>query len=134
MSFNNREEADQTDTDVATVLRAYEAFARGDIDAAVADLDSQVDWIEPDEFPNGGRRLGPIAVAEYLSASREMWSTLQSVPIVYRRNGDLIVVHHVEGRLIDGTLHEATVADVFTVENGVIVRMQAFANPEDAFA
>jgi ketosteroid isomerase-like protein len=73
-----------TDSDVTLVLQAY---ARGDIDAAIADLSPAVAWIEPDEFPNGGPRPGPATVAE------------------------------------------ATVTDVYTVRDGLVVRMQAYADP-----
>jgi len=58
------------DPEVEVVLAAYEAFARGDIDAATKDLDPEVEWVEPIAFPGGGRRVGPAAVAEYLEASR----------------------------------------------------------------
>jgi len=120
-----------TDPDVALVLRAYEAFERGDIEAAVADLHPEVEWIEPDDFPMGGRRVGRAAVAEYLRASRAAWAELRSEPIASRRGTDIVVVHHVVGRLADGTPNEATVADVFTAANGQVVRMQAYADPAD---
>ncbi len=93
----DRVEAERSDPDVALVIRSYEAFARGDIGAAVAPLHPQVEWVEPDEFPNGGRRQGPEAVAEYLHASRAMWAKLRSEPTVYRHGDDLVVFHHVSG-------------------------------------
>ncbi len=40
------------------VLNAYAAYASGDIDGAIAGLHPDVEWIEPDEFPSGGRRQG----------------------------------------------------------------------------
>ncbi len=120
------------DPDVAMVLDAYAAYARGDIEAAVAGLHPEVEWIEPDEFPNGGRRQGPAAVAEYLRSAREMWAELVSESSAVRRGGDIVIIHHVSGRLVDGTEHEATVADVFTVRDGQAVRMRAYADPSEA--
>jgi ketosteroid isomerase-like protein len=120
------------DPDVAMVLDAYAAYARGDIEAAVAGLHPEVEWIEPDEFPNGGRRQGPAAVAEYLRSAREMWAELVSERSAVRRGGDIVIIHHVSGRLVDGTEHEATVADVFTVRDGQAVRMRAYADPSEA--
>ena len=117
---------------MAMVLDAYAAYARGDIEAAVAGLHPEVEWIEPDEFPNGGRRQGPAAVAEYLRSAREMWAELVSEPSAVRRGGDIVIIHHVSGRLVDGTDHEATVADVFTVRDGQAVRMRAYADPAEA--
>jgi ketosteroid isomerase-like protein len=131
--MTTRPTADRTDEDVATILASYEAFAKGDIDAAVEMLDRDVVWNEPDEFPNGGPRKGRDSVAEYLRASRAMWTELESEATPYRHEDDIVIVHHVRGRMADGGMHEATVADVFTVRNGVVVRMQAFADPEAAF-
>ncbi|WP_192809457.1 hypothetical protein [Actinomadura rudentiformis] len=48
-----------------------------------------MEWIEPDELPNGGRRVGPAAVA---------------------------------------------VADVYTVRDGQVIRMRAYAHLDEAFA
>lgn len=90
-----------------------------------------VEWIEPDEFPYGGRRQGPAAVADYLRSSREIWAELVSEASAIRRGNDIVIIHHVSGRLIDGSTREATVADVFTVRNGQAVRMQAYADPAE---
>jgi len=122
------------DPDVTLVLNSYEAFARGDIDQAVAPLHPDVEWVEPDEFPHGGRRQGPEAVADYLRSSRALWAEFASEPTPHRRGDDIVIVHHVSGRLIDGTPHDVTVADVFTVRDGVVVRMKAYADPAEALA
>ena len=122
----------EPDADVALLLRSYAAFARGDIDEAVAPLHPDVEWVEPDEFPNGGRRTGPAAVADYLSQSRAMWAELVSEATPYRRGRDIVIVHHLSGRLTDGSPRDVTVADVFTVQDGRVVRMQAYANPSEA--
>jgi ketosteroid isomerase-like protein len=123
---------DTADPDVALIQEAYAAYARGDIDQVVAGLHPQVVWIEPDEFPGGGRRVGPAAVADYLRASLSGWTELNSAATVYRQGGTVVALHHVSGRLADGTPHEATVADVFTVRGGQVVRMHAYADPADA--
>lgn len=114
------------------VLKSYEAFARGDIEQAVVPLHPDVEWIEPEEFPYGGRRQGPDAVADYLGSSRARWAELVSEPTPHRRGDDIVIVHHVSGRLIDGTAHDVTVADVFTVRDGLVVRMKAYADPAEA--
>jgi ketosteroid isomerase-like protein len=134
MAITDSVPADLAEPEVALVMACYAAFARGDIDAAVAPLHADVEWIEPDEFPGGGRLQGPKAVAEYLRASYAVWAELISEPTPYRHGGDVVIVHHVHGRLADGAQHEATVADVFTVVEGQVVRMRAYADPADAFA
>jgi ketosteroid isomerase-like protein len=122
------------DPEIAVVLAAYAAFARGEIDKAVAKLHPKVEWTEPEEFPYGGRRVGRTAVAEYLRSSRSLWAELVSEPTARRRGNDIVVIHHVHGRLADGTFRDATVADVFTFSNGLVVRMQAYADPAQALA
>lgn len=47
------------DEEVRLVLRGYEVCARDDFDAAVAALAADVEWVEPDDFPDGGARHGP---------------------------------------------------------------------------
>lgn len=120
------------DPDVGMIEAAYAAYARGDIGQVVARLHPQVEWIEPGEFPGGGRRTGPAAVAEYLTASLAGWAELHSSATVYRQGDTIVARHHVQGRLASGAAHEITVADVFTVRDGLVVRMQAYADPADA--
>jgi ketosteroid isomerase-like protein len=47
--------------EIKAVTAAYDAFARGDLDAAVAKLAEDVVWTEPPESPNGGRHVGRSA-------------------------------------------------------------------------
>lgn len=117
------------DADIALVLRAYAAYARGDIDAAVADMHADVAWVEPDEFPDGGARHGPAEVADYLRRSHARWSDLVSEPSASRRGDRIVVLHHMHGHLLDGTAVDDTVADVYTVRDGQVVAMQAYADP-----
>lgn len=125
---------DNADADIEVVRAAYAAFARGDIDAAVAGLAEDVVWVEPDEFPDGGRHDGRAAVHSYLSKSRAMWTELQSSVDVRRHGDDVVAIHSVRGRIADGTEHTNTVADVFTFRDGVVVAMTAYANPADALS
>ncbi|MFJ8475659.1 nuclear transport factor 2 family protein [Kitasatospora sp. NPDC094011] len=123
--------ADPADPDVALVLAAYAAYARGDIDAAVVDLDPDVDWVEPEEFPNGGPHPGRDAVHKYLSAAYAMWRELDSERSAYRRGEEIVVVHRMRGVLTDGVPLEITAADVYTVVEGRVVRMHAHADPAE---
>jgi ketosteroid isomerase-like protein len=117
--------------DVELVLAGYEAYARGDIGAAVASLSPHVEWIEPESFPNGGRLQGRKAVAEYLRLSRERWAELTVEPTPYPRADDVVIVVRHHGRLRDGDAADVTVADVFKIRDGQVVRMEAFADPKE---
>lgn len=70
MSSDRDDDAHGEDADVRLVLDAYRAFVSGDIETATANMHPDVEWIEPDEFPDGGHYRGPAAVAAYLSRSR----------------------------------------------------------------
>jgi ketosteroid isomerase-like protein len=122
------------DPEVEVVLAAYTAFARGDIEAAVADMDPEVEWIEPISFAMGGRRTGTEAVAEYLGASRSGWKHLTSTPTATRVGPEIVVVHKLDGILLDGTPQQAEATDVFRFREGRIGRMRAYEGPEEAFA
>jgi len=122
-----------SEDDVALVLAAYEAWTRGDIDAAVAALHPDVEWTEPDEFPGGGTRRGPAAVAGYLRNSRQTWTDLHSAREAAIVGGEVVVVHHVWGTAADGTSRDVTVADVYTVRDGQVLRMHAHADPDAPF-
>jgi ketosteroid isomerase-like protein len=123
-----------SDQEIEVVLAAYEAFARGDIAAAVRDLDPGVEWMPPAGSENGARRIGPEAVAECLEASRAGWKHLTSDPTVERVGPEIVVVHRLHGNLLDGTPREVESADVFRFLEGRIARMRAYVAPEDAFA
>jgi ketosteroid isomerase-like protein len=96
------------DPDIALIRAACAAYAHGDIDQVVAGLHPQVEWIEPEEFPGGGRRVGPGSVAEYLRASWSSWAELHSSATVCRQGDTVVARHHVHGCLADGTPHDAT--------------------------
>ena len=120
-----------TVTDVELVLSCYAAYAIGDIAGAIAPLHDDVEWIEPEEFPDGGPRRGREAVADYLRGSRARWSDLTVEPQAHERNGRIVVIVRHHGRLTSGTERDVTVADVFTVREGAVVHMQAFADPSE---
>jgi ketosteroid isomerase-like protein len=119
---------------MATLRAAYAAFNRNDIDAAVAGLDPRIEWSEPAEFPGGGAYHGRDAVKEYLTQSRANWTEGASEPERMISAGDRIVVMvHARFRLKDSEIwQDVKLADVYTVHDGKIVAMRAFADRQDA--
>lgn len=122
-------------TQAISALRgAYAAFNRGDIEAAVAPLDSQIEWTEPAEFPGGGTYHGRDAVKQYLTQSRAGADEVISEREQFIVAGDRIVVF-VYARVLPkggGDWQVIRLADVYTLRDGKIVAMRAFANREDA--
>jgi len=119
---------------VATLRDAYAAFNRGDIDAAVAGLDLQIEWSEPESFPGGGTYHGRDGAKRYLAQSRAAWAEVISEPEQFIDAGDRIVVFvHARVRAKGSKdWQEVRVADVYTVRDGKIVAMRAFADRREA--
>lgn len=119
---------------IASLRDAYSAFNRGDIDAAVEGLDLQIEWIEPAEFPGGGTYHGRDGVKHYLTHSRAAWAEVSSQPERFIVAGNRIVVFvHAKVRP-KGTneWQDVKLADVYTVRDGKIVGMRAFADRQEA--
>jgi len=119
---------------IPVLRKAYAAFNRADFKAAVASLDPQIEWTEPAEFPGGGTYHGRDAVKNYLEQSRSAWAEGNSQPEQFIVSDDRIVVFvHAKFRLKDSNQwQEVRLADVYTVYDGKIVKMMAFANRENA--
>jgi uncharacterized protein len=118
-----------------TALRgAYAAFNRGDIDAAVEPLDDQIEWIEPTEFPGGGTYHGRDGAKRYLTQSRAGLAEGTSEPEKFIAAGNRVVVFvraHVRPKG-SGEWLAIDLADVYTIRDGRIVQMQAFADRREA--
>ena len=114
--------------------KAYAAFNRNDIPAALEPLDPQIEWIEPAEFPGGGTYHRHEGVRAYLSQSRAGWAEGSSEPERFIVAGDKIIVFvHARARPKNSTeWHETRLADVFTFHNGKATHMRAFADRRQA--
>jgi len=128
------ETATQTEQAISALRGAYAAFNRNDIAAAVEPLDPQIEWTEPAEFPGGGTYHGHPGVMAYLTQSRAAWAEVSSEPERFIAAGNRIVVFvHARVRPIGSTeWQEVRLADVYTFRNGKAVRMQAFADRQEA--
>ena len=119
---------------IAALRGAYEAFNRGDIDAAVQPLDAQIEWTEPVEFPGGGTYHGRAGVKRYLTQSRAAWAEGSSEPERFITAGNRIVVFvHARVRAKGSDQwQEVSLADVYTVRGGKVLEMRAFADRQEA--
>ncbi|MBV8514709.1 MAG: nuclear transport factor 2 family protein [Acidobacteria bacterium] len=126
--------APQTEQRIAILRAAYAAFNRGDIDAAVQSLDSQIDWSEPTEFPGGGSYHGREGAKQYLSNSRASVAEVISEPEQFIPAGDRIVVFvHARVRPKDSTTWlEVRLADVYLFRDLTPIQMKAFVDRQQA--
>jgi ketosteroid isomerase-like protein len=128
------EESPQMEQLITSLRAAYAAFNRGDVDAAVEPLDTQIEWSEPSEFPGGGTYHGRDGVKQYLAQSRAAWAEVISEPEQFIAAGNRIVVFvHARVRPKNGNeWQEVRLADVYTFRNGKAIQMRAFADRQEA--
>ena len=76
------------------VRRSYEAFARGDLDAVVADMDEAIEWQQAQGLPHGGTYCGlaEIRANVFDPLDRDWWSAFSAVPDEFLEAGDEVVV------------------------------------------
>ena len=125
--------AEQTQA-IAALREAYAAFNRGDIDAAVKSLDEHIEWSEPAEFPGGGKYHGREGAKRCLTQSRSAWAEVVSDPEQFIVHGDQVVVFvHARVRAkASNDWQDVKLADVYTFRDGKAIRMQAFADRQQA--
>jgi ketosteroid isomerase-like protein len=88
--------------------------------------------VDRTSFPTAVHTTAQRPADQYLRTSRSMWADMVSETTPYRRGEQIVVVHHVTGRMRDGTTQDVTVADAYTVQDGLVVRMQAYTDPAQA--
>lgn len=119
---------------ISVLRRAYAAFNRGDMDAALEPLDAQIEWSEPAEFPGGGTYRGLIGVKHYLTQSRAAWAEVNSEPeqFIFAGNRIVVFVHARVRAKGSNDWQDVRLADVYTVRNGKAIQMRAFADRQEA--
>jgi ketosteroid isomerase-like protein len=120
---------------VVTALRgASAALHRGHMAAAVEPLDAHLEWREPAEFSRRGTYHGRDGVKKYRTPSRvRLGRGKQRTGAVYHCWQRIVVFVRPRVRP-EGSNHgqDVSLADVYTVRNGRVVEMQAFAGRQEA--
>ena len=116
--------------------RAYEAFARGDLDALQQLLSPDIEWRTTPDVPFLGNYRG---IDEFLRAMAEWTEPFDELTTTVEEmidTGDRVVVRHrMRGRGTDsGVETDLVLWQVVTVGNGQLTRMHDFATREDALA
>lgn len=81
-------------TNLDATRRSYEAFARGDLDAVVADMDPEIEWHQAQGLPHGGlyRGLGAVRRAIFDPLDEEWWDEFTADPHDFLDAGEHVVV------------------------------------------
>ena len=119
---------DQSVPEIELLRAAYAAFNARDIDAALALMTADVAW--PRAF-KGGFVHGPDQVRAYWT---EQWSEVNPhvEPVAFHREEArriFVEVHQVVRDLAGGTLADERVGHRFTLEHGLIQRMEVCPLP-----
>jgi uncharacterized protein len=119
---------------VELVKRGYEAFNRGDLDAAFALLDPEIEWITDDRVPFAGTYRGHAELRGLIRDQQEVFGEITWEPLELFDAGDQIVVFvrqrargHASGAEI-----EITVGHLWTIRDARAVRWQGFPEREKA--
>ena len=113
----------------------YAAFGRGDLEAILAVLDSQVTWRTPGppDLPTAGLRRGIAEVREFFGLLLTTFDLQEFRPADFLAQGDKVVILGTsrEGPKGTGRLVDFRWVHVFTIRNGKIVE---FEEPADVSA
>jgi ketosteroid isomerase-like protein len=122
--------------DPAGMIRSgYAAFNRQDLEAVIELLHSEVSLEEPPELPGGTTYYGRDAVARRLAEMWDVWEQTSYEPeeIVDLGDDRFLVLVRVRNRgQASGIELDAEIAHVWTVKEGLAVRMQQFISREAA--
>jgi uncharacterized protein len=122
--------------EIEAVMEIYAAINRNDINGALKAFDSQIEWIEPADYPGAGIHRGHGQVMANISKGRNTWAEggckLEGFVIA----GDRIVVFvHAHVRLKDRTdWIDGRFADVYTFRHGKVIQMRSFGERAEALA
>jgi uncharacterized protein len=121
---------------VELVRRAYEAWNRGDFDAAAEYLDPEIEWRTPPNIPEAGTWHGRDEVGERVAAFLESWEELHAGVEELIDAGDRVVAlvrfsgrGRGTGLAVEGTSVDAT---VWTLREGKAVRIEMYGGTAEA--
>jgi ketosteroid isomerase-like protein len=124
------------ESNVDLVGRMFEAFARRDLDALIATMDPDIEFlpVTANITTGGVPYRGYDGIARYLVDVAGIWPELRIFPHDLREQGDAVVAL---GRVIargGGMILDRPTGWVFTIRDGKIVRGLVYASHDEALA
>ena len=115
---------------VEIVRRSYDAFARGDMNAVLADMHPEIEWHQAQGLPHGGFYKGLDEVRRNIfdPLDRDWWEEFSAEPEQFIDGGDEIVVLGRYRGVAKGTGKRLDVpfVHVWTLEDEKAVRFRQF--------
>jgi ketosteroid isomerase-like protein len=119
------------------VGRLFNAFNQRDAEEIVALCSSRMEFfaLTAEEVGRGAPYVGPEGLRDYLDDVEQFWEELLITPGRVERHGDhLLVVGRVFVRNRELGIRDMPVAWIWQVEDGLFVRGEVFADPEEALS
>lgn len=113
------------------VKRLYTAFSARDTDSIRQIFDPEIEWIQNDGFPGGGRYIGVDAVLKDVFAKfRSDWDTWQAIVEEWLDAGNTIVAlgEYRGTHKSTGKSTKAAFAHVYRLKDGRIFRFQQYTD------
>jgi ketosteroid isomerase-like protein len=111
-----------------------DAYNRRDFDAAIKDFDPGIEWVMPEQQQSDSGR-GPEAAIRFFEEIDETMEELTLKPQEFIDAGDRVATrlrHRGRGKISGVEIDEELYHQVATFDNGKIVRMEYFADWNEA--
>jgi ketosteroid isomerase-like protein len=118
---------------VDIVRNMYDAYNRGDTDAARAALDPGVEW-DSRHHPDGRVYRGHDGVREFFEDWNRLWESTISRPEKFIDAGERVVVLTLETTKAAGLEITEHHAEIYTLRAGKVVHWRAFVDQAEALA
>jgi ketosteroid isomerase-like protein len=116
---------------LAVVQGMYAAFRGRDFSAFAALCTPDVEWIQNEGFPGGGRRIGPRAVFDHVfAANAERWAGFgYDIEQYLEAQNTVMVIGHYHGtNKWTGAPFRAAAAHLYEIRDGLIARYRQYAD------
>jgi uncharacterized protein len=119
----------------AFVTNTWNAFGKGDIKAAFANMADNVSWVVPGDMPGvSGLKRGKDEILKFMSGVSQVFPEgLQSEIRKTFCDGDTVIIELTNrGKVSNGKSYENEYCFVFELENGKIRRIREYVDTQKA--
>ncbi len=115
---------------VDVIEGAWEAFAKGNLEAAVAPAADDAEIRIPETLPFGGTYRGPDGFRDYVDQLLASFGDFKATPekVLGADDDHVVVVARTSGRTRDGERFEGRSAWIYRLRDGRIVEVEAFTD------
>jgi ketosteroid isomerase-like protein len=115
---------------VDVIEGAWEAFGKGDLDAAVAPAADDAEIRVPDSLPFGGTYSGPDGFRDYVDQLLASFGDFKAIPekVLGADDDHVLVLARTSGRTKGGERFEARSVWVYRLRDGRVVEAEVFTD------